>query len=117
MQAEVELLVCDGDERGVCVDDAMRQLSTAGLDSVLVEGGASAFTSFLLGGCWDVMHVLIAPFMVGGDGVPLVTEAVAVDALPVTTRRLGRDVLITYLRDDTKQALDAHFSKYVYRHR
>jgi diaminohydroxyphosphoribosylaminopyrimidine deaminase/5-amino-6-(5-phosphoribosylamino)uracil reductase len=47
-------------------------LAERGIQSVLVEGGAGVFRSFLLEGLWDRLSIFIAPIILG-DGLSFVS--------------------------------------------
>ena len=78
-----------------------------GIKSVLVEGGAQLFASFVAAQAWDVLHVIVAPKLFGAGGVPLVEAGVtaSLDAVPVDAQQLGADYRVTYFRADVLDAL------------
>ncbi len=71
-----------------------------GLNSVLVEGGATIHGALLLKRLYDYAHLFVAPIFVGEEGVPLVTgystssrnDAVALQ--DVQYKRFGDDVMV-----------------------
>ncbi|MBN1859412.1 bifunctional diaminohydroxyphosphoribosylaminopyrimidine deaminase/5-amino-6-(5-phosphoribosylamino)uracil reductase RibD [Candidatus Bipolaricaulota bacterium] len=82
--------------------EAWRRMGTAGIDSVLVEGGANTSTRLLQAGWGDRLSMFVSPQIVGdggslaafGDlGIARMADAVQLDALEI--RRVGRDVLIS----------------------
>jgi diaminohydroxyphosphoribosylaminopyrimidine deaminase/5-amino-6-(5-phosphoribosylamino)uracil reductase len=74
-------------------------LAAQGARSVLVEGGAAVFTSFLKAGLWDRIAVFTAPLMLGqgiswaGDlGISAVKDAIRLE--DVLIKRIGQQVLL-----------------------
>lgn len=47
------------------------QLAAAGLERVLIEGGAATVSSFLAAGCVDRMHLVVAPILLGAGRAAL----------------------------------------------
>jgi diaminohydroxyphosphoribosylaminopyrimidine deaminase/5-amino-6-(5-phosphoribosylamino)uracil reductase len=97
----VQLLACAPGEGGVDLRDLLAKLATRGIAHLLVEGGAHLAGRLLAEGLVDRVAVLVAPKIVGGDGVPLAAGrgvARMSDALTlgdVRVERLGDDVLVT----------------------
>jgi diaminohydroxyphosphoribosylaminopyrimidine deaminase/5-amino-6-(5-phosphoribosylamino)uracil reductase len=96
----VELLRCRRGRGGVDLRDLLEKLAARGVTHLLVEGGAKVHGRFLAEGLVDRVAVLVAPKLVGADGVPLAAargpERMA-DALrleEVQVDRLGDDVLL-----------------------
>lgn len=91
----------------VAIADCLAQLGQRGLDSVLVEGGASIHAAALQAGCCDLVQVYVAPKLFGGDGLSPIggmgvttpDEAVLLSAPTVT--RLGQDLLLEYARKES----------------
>jgi diaminohydroxyphosphoribosylaminopyrimidine deaminase/5-amino-6-(5-phosphoribosylamino)uracil reductase len=90
-----------GDGAGVDLEAVLRDLYRQGITSVLVEGGAGVFTSLLVRGLADKIHLFIGPVILGGGGAlpsfrDLGISAIE-DAIGVTvaeSRRIGGDTLI-----------------------
>ena len=67
---------------------------------LLVEGGAAVHARFLAAGLVDEVAIVVAPKLLGGDGVPLLAgpgPARMADALrleDVRVGRLGEDILV-----------------------
>jgi diaminohydroxyphosphoribosylaminopyrimidine deaminase/5-amino-6-(5-phosphoribosylamino)uracil reductase len=97
----VELLRCRRGPGGVDLRDLLAKLAGRGVTHLLVEGGARVHAAFLRAGLVDRLAVLVAPKLVGADGVPLTAgrgPARMADALrleQVEVERLGDDVLVT----------------------
>jgi diaminohydroxyphosphoribosylaminopyrimidine deaminase/5-amino-6-(5-phosphoribosylamino)uracil reductase len=51
---------------GIPLREVLAALAKRGIQSVLVEGGAGIFRSFLMEGLWDRLSVFIAPLILGG---------------------------------------------------
>jgi diaminohydroxyphosphoribosylaminopyrimidine deaminase/5-amino-6-(5-phosphoribosylamino)uracil reductase len=102
------VLTCaaDGDGR-VDVTQAVRSLSGAGLNRLLVEGGARVFTSFVRAGLWDAMFLFYSPNAFGKNGVPVYAETspLTPEAVPVDAMRLDNDFLHRYLNRRTHEEI------------
>jgi diaminohydroxyphosphoribosylaminopyrimidine deaminase/5-amino-6-(5-phosphoribosylamino)uracil reductase len=96
----VELLRCRRGRDGVDLPDLLERLAARGVTHLLVEGGARVHAAFLRAGLVDRVAVLIAPKLVGADGVPLAAGrgparmAEALRLEDVHVERLGDDVLV-----------------------
>jgi diaminohydroxyphosphoribosylaminopyrimidine deaminase / 5-amino-6-(5-phosphoribosylamino)uracil reductase len=84
--------------------NVLTKLSDAGLTRILVEGGATLATAFLMAGLVDRLYWFRAPMTIGGDGLPGIAP-MGVDRLAqsvglrcVGRRALGNDVLELYER-------------------
>lgn len=91
----------------VSLRNCLAQLGQRGLDSVLIEGGASIHAAALQEGCYDLVQVYVAPKLFGGDGlspigsmgIPTPDQAVLLSGPTVT--RLGQDLLLEYTRKES----------------
>jgi diaminohydroxyphosphoribosylaminopyrimidine deaminase/5-amino-6-(5-phosphoribosylamino)uracil reductase len=96
----VELVRCRRGKGGVDLRDLLGKLAARGVTHLLVEGGARVHARFLEEGLVDRLAVLVAPKLLGADGVPLLASrgpARMADALrleAVTVERIGEDVLV-----------------------
>ncbi len=96
----VELLRCARGAGGVDLRDLLARLAARGVAHLLVEGGAAVHARFLEAGLVDEVAVLVAPKILGADGLPLTRgngPARMADALrleDVEVERLGDDVLV-----------------------
>lgn len=96
----VELLRCARGPGGVDVRDLLTQLAARGIAHVLVEGGGAVHARFLAAGLVDEVAVLVAPKILGADGLPLTRGAgparmaEALRLVDVEVTRLGDDVLV-----------------------
>lgn len=90
----------------VSILECLAILGQHGLDSVLIEGGASIHAAALQAGCADLVQVYLAPKLFGGDGlspigsIGILTPAEAVLLSPPTITKLGEDLLLEYTRKD-----------------
>ncbi|CAK8724161.1 MAG: diaminohydroxyphosphoribosylaminopyrimidine deaminase [Candidatus Electronema aureum] len=74
----------------------LQRICSAGLTSVLVEGGATVHGAFLRAGLADEMQLFLAPYFIGDTGTPLLTGSVPLNLklMEMTTEKLGEDVLL-----------------------
>lgn len=93
--------------RHISLRNCLEQLGQRGLDSILIEGGASIHAAALQEGCCDLVQVYVAPKLFGGDGLSPIggmgittpNQAVLLSAPTVT--RLGQDLLLEYTRKES----------------
>lgn len=100
-RAGAEILLCDAVNGRVDLADLMRRLGARGIDSVLLEGGATLHFAALEAGIVHKVQAYIAPKLIGGAGAksPVGGQGFAkmADALPLrhmTVTPLGEDVLL-----------------------
>ncbi|MGC2077784.1 MAG: RibD family protein [Xanthobacteraceae bacterium] len=76
------------------------ELAKLGLRRILVEGGADTISRFLQAGCFDRLHVIVAPLILGAGRPSFAFGAIdrLEDALRPPTRiyRLGDDILFDF---------------------
>jgi diaminohydroxyphosphoribosylaminopyrimidine deaminase/5-amino-6-(5-phosphoribosylamino)uracil reductase len=95
----VELLRCRRGKGGVDLRDLLARLAARGVTHLLVEGGARVHARFIEEGLVDRAAILVAPKLVGADGVPLLASPGparmrdAVPLLDLQVERIGDDVL------------------------
>lgn len=87
---------------GVSVRGALDALHAAGLERILVEGGAGVFTSFVESGCWDAFYLFQSTKLFGEGAVPLMRASRAsrgdiIDGLLVDSTDVGGDILHRFL--------------------
>jgi diaminohydroxyphosphoribosylaminopyrimidine deaminase/5-amino-6-(5-phosphoribosylamino)uracil reductase len=101
-QAGAEVLRLPAKEGLVDLGDLLRALGERGVTSLLVEGGASLFSSLFEQGLVDKVLVFVAPIIIGGgeakspvegEGVDKIAQAMALSRVKV--ERFGNDVLIS----------------------
>ena len=95
----VFILHVNTDDRGVLrLSDLLTELAKLRITSVLVEGGAEVFTSFIRERLADLVILLIAPYLFG-TGVNVVDQYASngriVELKDMVGKRLGRDYMIT----------------------
>jgi 5-amino-6-(5-phosphoribosylamino)uracil reductase len=99
--AEVATVVDAGDP--IDLEKVLADLTSRGIERLMVEGGGRIHTQFLAAGLVDELHLVIAPFLVGDAAAPrFVNPAVFPHgpANPFTlaeTRQIGDCVLLRYL--------------------
>jgi diaminohydroxyphosphoribosylaminopyrimidine deaminase/5-amino-6-(5-phosphoribosylamino)uracil reductase len=96
-------------EEKVDVAHALESLSSAGLRRLLVEGGATVFTSFIRAGLWDALYLFHSPKAFGRGGVSAFSGGTAVDldVVAVDAVRLDVDFLHRYLNRGTHEQITA----------
>ena len=86
------------------IDAVLNELHAFGVRSLLVEGGAAVYTSFLRAGRFDRLTVFVAPLLIG-DGVQAVGDlgtgriADAMRLQGVTTTAVNDQVVVSGYRD------------------
>jgi len=105
--AGAQVIVAAGANDPARVTSALEQLGTAGVSSILLEGGPRLAGAFLDSGEIDELRLFLAPLLLGGrtardplegEGVEAICEAIRVHALEC--ERLGEDLLVSArLRD------------------
>ncbi len=97
----VETVCCLAKDGRVDICDFINRMGAQGIDSLLLEGGASLNASFLEAGCVDEVYAFIAPKIIGGSGAPspvsgkgfqMMSEAIALEHLSV--ENTGCDLLM-----------------------
>ena len=97
-----ELIVAPGENETARVHSALVQLGTAGVSSILLEGGPHLAGAFLDAGEIDEIRLFLAPLLLGGSsardplegkGVERISEALR--ALTLDSQRIGDDLLIS----------------------
>jgi diaminohydroxyphosphoribosylaminopyrimidine deaminase/5-amino-6-(5-phosphoribosylamino)uracil reductase len=96
----VELFRCDTDEPSAMVIQLLEELGRRSMTNVLVEGGASLLSSFVMADELDEIHAYIAPKVVGGQGSP--GPVGGVGFVKIADSRQFRRVETTILDDDVR---------------
>jgi diaminohydroxyphosphoribosylaminopyrimidine deaminase / 5-amino-6-(5-phosphoribosylamino)uracil reductase len=98
----VDVIVATGEHEPARVCSALDQLGSAGIGSVLLEGGPHLAGAFLDAGEVDEVRLFLAPLILGGrtardplegEGVEQIADAVR--ALTLDCERIGEDLLIS----------------------
>lgn len=99
--AGVDVVVAVGENEPARVRSALQQLGSAGLTSILLEGGPHLAGAFLDAGEVDDIRLFLAPVVLGGasardplegEGTELIADATR--ALSLEVERVGEDVLV-----------------------
>lgn len=109
-RAGARVLRCRSAEGGVDVEATVDALRSRGVRSLLVEGGARVFSSFLRAGTWDAMFVYVSPVLFGPEGVGLsdrVMDKDAIGAVFAGASVHGEDALLGFINEKTRRALSA----------
>ena len=97
----VEVLYCEEKDGHVDINDMMIKLGQKGIDSLLLEGGATLNAAFLEAGCVDEVYAFIAPKIIGGEhskspvggqGIELMKDAIMLKDIKIET--FDNDILI-----------------------
>ena len=100
--AGVDVIVATGENEPARVRSALDQLGSAGITSILLEGGPHLAGAFLDAGEVDEIRLFLAPVVVGGshardplegEGAELIAEATR--ALELDVERMAEDLLIS----------------------
>jgi len=100
--AGAQVLVVTGENEPARVRSALEQLGTAGVASMLLEGGPHLAGAFLDAGEIDELRLFLAPMLLGGSaardplegtGVERISEAMR--ALTFDCERVGEDLLVS----------------------
>jgi len=98
----VDVICATGENEPARVRSALAQLGSAGVTSMLLEGGPRLAGAFMDAGAIDELRLFVAPVVMGGRGArdPIESEgtdtvADAVRALSFTHASVGADLLLT----------------------
>ncbi len=100
----IQVIEVNGTDAGIDLAAAMARLGEAGVNTVLVEGGARLAAALLQAGLVDVVAWFHAPSVMGGDGLPSVRPFGIrhLDAMPrferVSAMPVGPDMLTEFRR-------------------
>jgi diaminohydroxyphosphoribosylaminopyrimidine deaminase / 5-amino-6-(5-phosphoribosylamino)uracil reductase len=100
--ADVDVIVATGENEAARVANALDELGSRDVLSLLLEGGPHLAGAFAEAGELDEARIFIAPVLVGGAKAKTVVEGIGVEqiaggarALAVEAERIEDDVLIT----------------------
>jgi len=104
-----ELISIKAASGGLPVKDVLAALGKRGVQSVLVEGGAGIFSSFLRAGLWDRLSLFIAPLVLGGgvsavSGLGFNSMNQAMRFKTGSFRRIGAQMLFEVNRETELQS-------------
>lgn len=98
----VETLCCKNKDSYVDIKDLMVRLGAKGIDSLLLEGGATLNAAFLQDGCVDELYSFIAPKIIGGQkaktpvggkGIAIMKDAITLKNIKI--QNINGNILIT----------------------
>ncbi len=76
----------------------LKELRARGYRRILVEGGADTVTKFMLAGCLDRIHVILAPMVIGAGrpsfDLPIIDSLDDAIRLPMQMHQIGREVVL-----------------------
>jgi diaminohydroxyphosphoribosylaminopyrimidine deaminase/5-amino-6-(5-phosphoribosylamino)uracil reductase len=90
--AGVDVIVTVGENEPARVRSALESLGSAGITSILLEGGPHLAGAFLDAGEVDEMRLFLAPMVTGGGGARAPLEGQGVERIADATRALSLDV-------------------------
>jgi riboflavin-specific deaminase-like protein len=97
LPSDVETIALDTEDGGIAPAAILSALAARGFRRIMIEGGAHTVSRFLAAGCFDRLHILVAPLVLGAGPPAFDLKPIArvEEALrpPVQTHRLGDDVL------------------------
>ena len=99
-----ELIPVKAASGGLPLKEVLAALGKRGVQSVLVEGGAGVFSSFLREGLWDRLSLFIAPLVLGGgtsavSGLGFNSMEEAMRFKTGSFRRIGTQILFEVNRE------------------
>ena len=108
----VDIIMTDGEEKGeVDLEAAMTGLALKGIDSILLEGGATLAASAFDTGIVDKVRIYTAPMiiggvsapgLIGGEGAPTIPKAIRLR--DIQTQMTGKDLVIeAYVEKEAKE--------------
>jgi riboflavin-specific deaminase-like protein len=65
LPADIEIVQLQSFQRRIAPDAILSALQERGLRRILIEGGAETVSRFLVAGCLDRLHVVVAPIIIG----------------------------------------------------
>lgn len=93
----VEVIALPANNGRIETKDILLSLHHAGLNRILIEGGADTVSRFLQAGCLDRLHLIVAPILMGSGraslSLPAIEHMDQAMRLDVQTHLLGNEVL------------------------
>lgn len=108
----VDIIMTDGEEKGaVDLEAAMTGLALKGIDSILLEGGATLAASAFDAGIVDKVRIYTAPMIIGGVSAPGLIGGEGAETIPkairlrdIQTQMTGKDLVIeAYVEKEGKE--------------
>jgi riboflavin-specific deaminase-like protein len=98
LPAAVEVVRLPADDGRIAPTAVLAALAERGLRRVLIEGGAETVSRFLVAGCLDRLHVMVAPMILGAGraclNLPPIERADEAMRMPIRSFQLGSDLLL-----------------------
>ena len=95
--AGVEVIVLPKIDGQFAPSAILAALAGCGMRRMLIEGGADTISRFLVAGCLDRLHVMVAPIILGNGGpgivLPSLDRADQAPRTPVRVHKIDDDVL------------------------
>ncbi len=93
----VEILALPTDDKVIAPRTILAALADRGMRRVLIEGGADTVSRFLVAGCLDRLHVVVAPIILGSGRasftLPAIERADQALRIPIRAHQLDDEVL------------------------
>jgi diaminohydroxyphosphoribosylaminopyrimidine deaminase / 5-amino-6-(5-phosphoribosylamino)uracil reductase len=93
----VEIVALPESDGQIAPASILATLAAHGMRRILIEGGADTVSRFLVAGCLDRLHVMVAPIILGTGGpgliLPPLERADQAARMPMRVHQFGDDVL------------------------
>jgi diaminohydroxyphosphoribosylaminopyrimidine deaminase/5-amino-6-(5-phosphoribosylamino)uracil reductase len=93
----VEVVVLPETDGQIAPSAILAALADHGMRRILIEGGANTVSRFLVAGCLDRLHVMVAPIILGAGGpgliLPALERADQAQRMPIRVHNIEDDVL------------------------
>ncbi|HEX5210718.1 MAG TPA: RibD family protein [Pseudolabrys sp.] len=94
---EVENIALPADAGRIAPSAILATLADRGFRRILIEGGANTVSNFLMAGCLDRLHVVVAPIVIGSGRpsfiLPPIERADQAMRVPIRAHQLDDEVL------------------------
>jgi diaminohydroxyphosphoribosylaminopyrimidine deaminase / 5-amino-6-(5-phosphoribosylamino)uracil reductase len=93
----VEIVALPETDGQIAPSAILAALADYGMRRILIEGGADTVSRFLIAGCLDRLHVMVAPIILGAGGpglmLPSLERADQAQRMPICVHEIEDDVL------------------------
>jgi riboflavin-specific deaminase-like protein len=93
----VEIIALPAPNGQIAPSAILAALAGCGMRRILIEGGANTVSRFLVAGCLDRLHVMVAPIILGAGGpgliLPSLERADQAPRMPMHVHKISDDVL------------------------
>ena len=97
LPADIEIVRLQSFQRRIAPEAILSALHERGLRRILIEGGAETVSRFLVAGCLDRLHVVVAPIIIGNGrpsfNLPPIERVQEALRAPMKIHQLDGDVL------------------------